>query len=197
MGIEGCPHYLVSDHGNVKSSWPVKRRIGEYLKPYFAGDGYQMVMLYEGGPPARRYVHDLVCRAFRGDPPTSRHQVAHKDNNKTNNYLENLRWRTPGANMAEQYDHKTKSLGSRRPTAVLTEAMVREVDVLLRGGTCVGDIAAQFGVSKGIIEYINEGLTWTWLTGRIPSEKILQHRTPEGRLAIIKAAKRAELRGSP
>lgn len=195
--IEGFPKYLISDHGNVKSLWPSKRRIGPYLKPWLAGDGYEVVMLYEDGQSAKRYVHDLVCRAFRGDPPTARHQVSHRDNDRAHNRWTNLRWKTPGANMAEQYDHKTKPLGSRRWTAVLTETQVREIDALLKAGILVDDVAAKLGVAKKHVASIDKGRSWTWLTGRKPHEKTLRYKTPEGRLAIIRAAKRAELRVLP
>ena len=39
-------------------------------------------------------VHRLVCRTFKGAPPTPTHTVDHIDGDPTNNSADNLRWAT-------------------------------------------------------------------------------------------------------
>lgn len=80
--------YQVSNHGNVKSLKYGKNRI---LKPALDSVGYYMVNLCNGKFHSYS-IHKLVAIAFLNHKPCGyKIVVDHKDFNKTNNHLSNLR----------------------------------------------------------------------------------------------------------
>lgn len=88
-GYEGL--YQVSNMGNVKSlgnggSNASRERI---LKPIKLKNGYLQVGLYKEGKLKHYIIHRLVAQAFI-DNPNNYPQVNHKDEDKTNNKVENL-----------------------------------------------------------------------------------------------------------
>ena len=89
-GYEGL--YQVSNLGRVKSlnCRGHKGCIG-ILTPRFDGKGYEMVALYKEGKARNTKVHRLVAQAFIPNP-NNYPQVNHKDEDKTNNCVDNLEW---------------------------------------------------------------------------------------------------------
>ena len=96
-GYEGL--YQVSNFGNVKS---VKRIIKKANNAYLSvkerllkyttnHKGYKMVSLSKNGKQKSCTVHRLVAKAFIPNPKDLP-QVNHKDENKLNNYVNNLEW---------------------------------------------------------------------------------------------------------
>ena len=81
-------HYQVSDKGRVKSLKFGKERI---LKPRRDGGGYLQVDLCKNGNKKWCLVHRLVAQAFI---PNSNNlpQINHKNEDKTNNSVQNLEW---------------------------------------------------------------------------------------------------------
>lgn len=63
------------------------------LKPIVITNGYLQVYLYKDGKRKFCKIHRLVASAFL-DNPDNLPQVNHKDENKTNNNVENLEWCT-------------------------------------------------------------------------------------------------------
>ena len=97
-GQEG--HYQVSNFGRVRSldfpvwngvAWFIKK--GKVLKQKESNSGYLCVNLSH----KTTYVHRLVAKAFV-ENKHSYPQVNHKDENKHNNYANNLEWCTPKYN---------------------------------------------------------------------------------------------------
>lgn len=86
VGYEGL--YQVSDKGRVKSLWFGKDKI---LKPLKDGWGYIFVYLCKNGERKMCKIHRLVAQAFIPNT-NSLPQVNHKDEDKTNNKVENLEW---------------------------------------------------------------------------------------------------------
>lgn len=121
FGFEGL--YSVSNLGRVKSL-PRKMKMprgGYYvskeriLKPSKMPNGYLVVNLYEKGSLKRFYVHRLVAYAFWGENKNM--TINHKDEDKTNNNIENLEYLTRGDNIrysAERHkgERKGKSYNS-------------------------------------------------------------------------------------
>ena len=82
--------YSVSNLGRVKSNYANKERI---LKPFKDDRGYLKVDLRHGDIRKSMMVHRLVAFAFIHNPnPDKFTEVNHKDEDKTNNCVENLEW---------------------------------------------------------------------------------------------------------
>lgn len=101
--------YEVSDRGRVRS---LDRRVnyrdgrsrfypGQILEASTTPFGYKVVTLSNGKASKQvRTVHRLVCLAFIGPRPPKM-DICHRDNNKENNSLENLRYDTREGNLAD------------------------------------------------------------------------------------------------
>ena len=82
--ISGYESYLIGSHGTVM-------RNGKILKQQLNSDGYVLVSLCKDGKCKSFFVHRLVANAFI-DNPENLPQINHKDEDKTNNFVENLEW---------------------------------------------------------------------------------------------------------
>ncbi len=86
VGYEGL--YEVSDWGRVKSLKFGKEKL---LKPFDNSCGYLHVGLCKDGKKKNFYLHKLVAEAFIPNH-NGFTEVNHKDEDKTNNRVENLEW---------------------------------------------------------------------------------------------------------
>lgn len=95
VGYEGL--YQVSTLGRVKSlarKDPRGHQLkGKYLKPNKDTQGYYRVSLSKDGIVCRKGIHRLVAETFI-DNPCDYPQVNHKDEQPTNNQVDNLEWCT-------------------------------------------------------------------------------------------------------
>ena len=95
VGYEGL--YQVSNLGNVKRLKGYKGRgkgyiVEEHLiKPSINSNGYQNVVLCKNGKTKTFSMHRLVAIAFL-DNSDNLPEVNHKDEDKTNNCVDNLEW---------------------------------------------------------------------------------------------------------
>ena len=110
VGFEGF--YKVSNKGNVRSVARIdsagRKRRGITLKPANTKDGYFQVILCKNGATKSRLVHRLVLEAFVPNP-NNYPEVNHRNEIKTNNYVENLEWCTREYNM--NFGTATKRIG--------------------------------------------------------------------------------------
>ena len=81
-GYEGV--YEVSNLGRV-------RRDGKILKPSKNKKGYLLVSLFKNGTKKNARIHRLVAQSFIPNPQNLP-QINHKDEDKTNNTVDNLEW---------------------------------------------------------------------------------------------------------
>ena len=95
--------YYISKCGKVLSTRPING-VGECnikyarrLKPKLQKNGYERFCLYVNKKQKMKTVHRLVAMTFLEDY-TEDLYVDHKDNNKTNNNLSNLKMVTPSEN---------------------------------------------------------------------------------------------------
>jgi len=104
--IEGTAGaYQVSNLGRVR------RTASERIRRLQSDEeGYQRVKL---GKRTIR-VHREVLRAFVGPPPSPEHEGDHRNGDKTNNAVDNLRWATPSLNKRNHRHHPCKGKSGKR-----------------------------------------------------------------------------------
>ena len=104
--------YQVSNLGNVKSFTRIKK--GGLLKPGRYSNGYLFVHFAKDtdkkGERHSYLIHRLVAQAFLPNPD-GLPQVNHKDENKTNNRVDNLEWCTHLYN--QNYGTKNQRIGEK------------------------------------------------------------------------------------
>lgn len=101
--IKSHPHYLISNKGNVYSEY--KNGLLKQMKDAY---GYSQVNLNRHA----KKVHRLVAEAFLPNP-NKLPEVNHKDENKSNNCVDNLEWCSSEYNM-NYGDIKKRSADSQK-----------------------------------------------------------------------------------
>lgn len=105
--------YQVSNFGNVMS---LKRKKPHLITQTKNRNGYLQVVLSICSNKLKNfYVHRLVAQAFI-ENPNNLPQVNHKDENKTNNRVDNLEWCTPkfNINYGTSLDRRAKAQTNRK-----------------------------------------------------------------------------------
>jgi hypothetical protein len=155
--IEGWRLHQVSSLGRVRvlPGGKVKRRTVtaiEQRKLTVGSHGY----LCAGSPP--KLVHRLVLKAFRGEP-AGRHS-RHRDGDKLNNRLTNLRWGTRKQNEADKIAHRKTNRGARNGRAKLSPEAVMAIKAATGPRGLVTALAEQHGVSHGAVSMIRSERRW-------------------------------------
>lgn len=88
-GYEGL--YQVSNQGRVRSLNYLKTGKTVVMKPVNNGVNYFSVLLTKNGKQEKNYIHRLVAEAFL-ENPFNLPEVNHKDENPSNNVVDNLEW---------------------------------------------------------------------------------------------------------
>lgn len=96
--IDIFPKYEISNFGRLRNKITKNIR-----KPRDNGNGYLYTQINIDGKTINLYIHRLVALTFIPNIE-NKPQVNHKDDNKQNNYVENLEWCTPSENI--QHAHK-------------------------------------------------------------------------------------------
>ena len=161
--ITGFPGYEVSDLGRVRST--VTRLIGPQgslvLKASPNDKGYLHVSLCRQPGRTTRKIHKLVAEAFLGPRPP-KHDINHKDGNKTNNQVGNLEWISRSGNCKHAYRlGLSNSKGERCPSHKLTEEQVREIRMRRQQGETFSAIAGDFGVTNSAICNVCTRRNWS------------------------------------
>lgn len=155
VGYEGW--YSVSGFGRVRRDRACRgARAGHLSAIWKHSAGYHTVRLNRERFGVTKFVHRLVAEAFIGAPPSSEHEVNHKDGDRANNLVENLEWVTA----LENISHSIKVIGRNyeyrcgvRTYCKLTESQVREIREQ-RGKELQKDLAKRFGVHKKTIGFV-------------------------------------------
>lgn len=156
--IPGHPGYEASDLGRIRS---YRNRQGHpAAKPRVLSpgkvQGYRQIKL---GRSRQTKVHILVLETFVGPRPDGL-LCRHLDGNGMNNRLSNLRWGTAEENYADRHLHGTHNTGSRNGRAKVDENGALAIRKRLAAGEKQYVVAAEFGVSRGIVANISAGRTW-------------------------------------
>lgn len=184
-GYEG--YYQISSCGRIKSldrkvkhlkgGYAIKK--GKILKQCYDKDGYLLVVLYKNNKKRTRRVHRLVAMAFIPNP-NNYPQINHRDEDKTNNTVQNLEWCDAKYNNAygtrterifkqtKRNEHAAQSLRNHPSFSKSVVAYKDGVEVLRfasqaearRMGFVQGNISA---CCRGERKY-HKGLTWKYAT---------------------------------
>lgn len=104
----------------------------------------------------------LICETFHGKKPTTKHQAAHRNGNKSDNSARNLSWLTQSENYKDSIRHGTHRKGERSGAAKVSNKDVIRIRKLAdRLPQCV--IAKKYGISESAISRIILRQTWNHL----------------------------------
>lgn len=156
-------HYAVSEDGVVRSLSRLTphghNRKGKVLRQGNGPAGYQVVQLCIDGKATTYRVHRLVAEAFIPNP-TKLPEVHHRDHDKTNNRVENLRWVTPAENMNEaSAAGRLDGLSTGRGRKLSLE-QIKDIRFRLHRGDTQLSIAKYFGVTRRHINHIANDKSW-------------------------------------
>lgn len=144
-GYEG--YYEISNLGRVRSTSYKGVRI---LKPAKMRNGYLNVILCVNQRRLHKNIHRLVAEAFIPNP-NNYDTVNHKNEDKTDNRVENLEWLSAEDNT--RYSNPK----------MLTKEQVLSIPALIERGYSQMDIANLFNVSRRTIQFILDGKHWNKL----------------------------------
>lgn len=104
LPVENYPDYLAYEDGKI---WSNKTQ--KYLKPASTKSGYKSVELFNESGGKRFLLHHIIASLFIPNP-NNLPQINHKDENPSNNSVENLEWCTAKYNMNYGEGAKTRHL---------------------------------------------------------------------------------------
>lgn len=160
--------YQVSDTGCIKRTGRARgAKVGRVLKPHPNNSGYLRITLCRDGGCRYVLVHRLVAEAFLGPAPSPKHEVNHKNGNKTDNRAENLEWVTTAQNHRHSYrvlgrvSRGHAPPGEANGSSKLTKDSVIKIRQLYAVGTCTQrELGRLFGVSRSTVGNIVRQETW-------------------------------------
>ncbi|TXD84160.1 HNH endonuclease [Subsaximicrobium wynnwilliamsii] len=156
--------FKISNYGRLlKCSGPEEILVKQYYI-----NGYQNLPIKQklNGKQTSRYVHKLVAQHFldKNDGVC----VIHRDYDKTNNHIDNLKWATKREKEIHQFTNpEYKNRKRRIPyNAKLTETKVKLIKRKLNDPnrrTRLKMIAKQFGISEMQLHRIKTGENWGYV----------------------------------
>lgn len=160
--------YAVSNMGRLASYEKNVNEDGNLIKGGKV-QGYPAVNLKAGDAYVNFFVHRKIAELFIGKPTKVQRFCIHKDRNKENNKVANLKWvnTTEFFTFWKQSPNVIQSIENRRGKGLkLTEAKVRKIKVQLdnpKRKIKLKDLAAQFNISEMQLYRIKSGENWGWM----------------------------------
>lgn len=112
VGYEGL--YTIAEDGTIHNSR------GKIVKSRVSNRGYHKVNLSNKGEIKTHRVHRLVALTYLPTEDTSL-EVYHKDENKSNNHKDNLRWCTGKENIGYYYENNPDKKGKPQPAPLTVD----------------------------------------------------------------------------
>lgn len=162
--------YEISSLGRVRSSEKETIRNNgrklktnaRILKTHKDHNGYVRIVIFFRGSRKTHKVHRLVAEAFL-DNPESKLAINHKNNDRSDNRLENLEWCTQKENMefCKKQNRLVNKKGEEHASSVLTEIEVLEIRRLYSTGNyTTNDLGEKYNVNFSTISDITRRKTW-------------------------------------
>ena len=145
-GYEGM--YEVSDQGRVRSLKFGKERI---LRPGMDGCGYLQVGLWKNGDRNVFLVHRLVAQSFIPNPDNLP-EVNHRDENKENNFVQNLEWCSDKYNT--NYGTRNQRVSEKNTNGKLSKPVLQ----FTKDGELVGEWKSMMDVQRNL-GYANQHIS--------------------------------------
>lgn len=156
--------YAVTNHGRV-IRFQTSPEKGEFARQYSISAGYPCVFLQIKTRRTNSMIHRLVAQAFLPPPKKEQLFVLHKDRDRNNNHVTNLKWATKAEHLAhamtgEAWKKAYRATGRYK----LTEDRVRMIRrKISEGKTRMKMIAKQFGITDMQLYRIKSGENWSWV----------------------------------
>lgn len=130
-------NYSISENGDVRNDIT-----GKMLVCYFnKKTGYKSIDLWKDGKPIKCTIHRLLAETFISNPE-NKPCIDHKDGNKLNNNLSNLRWATYSEN-----NSRFGTIGVRSQSIIVRRFSADGVMTEEKTFARILDSAKYFGVS--------------------------------------------------
>ena len=163
-GFEDYKGYLVCDNGNIisfKRKGYIKEKYEHNLKPLKNSKGYLQVGLSNDNSNTRIFlVHRLIAFCFIPNPKKLS-VINHKDENKTNNDVNNLEWCTNEYNL--KYSNVTYRKCEQNYNSKITKQDVEEIRHLYKTGKFTQQqLSDKYNISRPHISDIINNKKWIY-----------------------------------
>lgn len=115
---KGCGKYVAGSDGLIYSTNFNHTGKTQALKGWLDKDGYPTVLMNIEKRRVCRKAHRLVALAFLGNPPTSKHQVNHKNGRRGDNRPDNLEWLTHQENVIHGFRKNGRRISDAQKLAM-------------------------------------------------------------------------------
>lgn len=156
--------YFAGNDGNIYSCWTKEGKNSKIiinkihvLKPSLQSNKKYLFVIIKNNNKIRiaQRVHRLICMAFHGLPPTSKHTTSHLNGQNFDNRPENLKWETLSENDKHKVEHKTDDRGYHNSRAKINKEQLDAIRKLLNIGKFTHkEIGEKFNLNRIFITKI-------------------------------------------
>ena len=159
--------YALSSHGRIASYKEDILGDGKLLNGSIT-TGYRTLNLHRPGNKGTLYIHREMAKLFMPKPSPKHKYVIHKNHNKLDNNLKNLKWATL-AEMIEHQQHSPAKIAYKEKQAncqvglKLTAPQVKKIKEILskpRRKLTIKQLADKYSVSEMTMYRIKSGENW-------------------------------------
>ncbi|PCE66623.1 HNH endonuclease [Sediminicola luteus] len=159
--------FKISNYGRVLNC-KIDPDENTLAKPSYIGGYLKLTVRQVSKKTTTRYVHKLVAQHFIKKDSDEQKYVIHKDYDKTNNHVDNLKWVTRKEKENHQLSNPAwREAASKVSYSKLTETKVKLIKKKLNDPnrrTRLKMIAKQFGISEMQLYRIKTGENWGYVT---------------------------------
>lgn len=159
--------YAVSDAGRIASYRDHILEDGKLLSGSLT-TGYRTLNLHRPNNKGTLYIHRELAKIFRKKPSPRHIFVIHKNHNKLDNRVSNLKWATLDEMITHQQESPAKKAykarqANRKEGLKLTATQVKRIKQILRDRNrtiTIKKLAKQYDVSEMTLYRIKSGENW-------------------------------------